>query len=87
MTPEEMRRAAREAASLSAHLNQVHARLAEERITERRGRATVTLNGLGAIQGITITGLDHETQDCLLAALRAAEGRAQQGYEAFAGRI
>jgi len=85
MTPEQMQRLAQEAESFNRHLMSVHARLRHLRITETRGSASVTLNGLGEICDVSIEWVDQEVQDCLLAALRAAEGRAQAGYEMFGG--
>lgn len=83
LTPEQMRVALREAEVLSGHIAVTHTRLAQQRITETRGPATVTLDGLGAIVDLSIAGVDQEVADCLLAALRAAEGRANEGYDAF----
>lgn len=83
LTQQQLQMAIREAEEIGQHLGRLHVRLAEQRVTETRGPATVTLNGLGGIESLSIEGVDPEVQDCLLAALRAAEGRAQQGYDAF----
>ena len=83
MKQDQIRRMAQEAEGLSKHLLVVHARLSQVRITECRGAATVVLNGLGEIQDVQIEWVDQVVSDCLLAALRAAEGRAKAGYEQF----
>lgn len=86
LTPEQMREALRETEALSQHLARVHVLLARETITECRGPVTVVLDGLGAVQDVSIPGME-DTADCVLAALRAAEGRVQAGYDAFGSRI
>lgn len=83
MSPQMLGLLTRETDELQRYLLNLHASLRLSLITECRGPATVTMTGLGEIKSIKVTGVDEFTQDCLLAALRAAEGRAQQGYEKF----
>lgn len=85
MTPEQVAAATHEVDRLNRHVMTVQARLRLVIITERRGPATVTMNGLGALQNLSIEGVDQDLTDCLIAAVRACEARAQQGYEAFRG--
>jgi DNA-binding protein YbaB len=82
MRPDQTQAIMHSAQQLDHYLAKVHARLQQVRITESRGPATVTLDGLGAVQSVEIPGLD-EVADCVVAALRAAEERAQRGYDAF----
>jgi DNA-binding protein YbaB len=84
MSPQMLGLLTREADQLQRYLLGVHASLRLILITECRGPATVTMTGLGEIKSLKVNGVDEFTQDCLLAALRAAEGRAQAGYERFA---
>lgn len=74
---------AREASALSRHLQTMHVMLSHVRITECRGPATVTLDGLGAIKGLEIQGVDQTVVDCVYAALLAAQVDANRGYEKY----
>jgi hypothetical protein len=83
----QMRAGIAEAEALNKHLMSTTARLKVHRITETRGPASVVINGVGDVLEVHIEGVDPEVLDCVVAALRAAQGHAQQGYEAFlAGR-
>jgi DNA-binding protein YbaB len=85
MNEAQMQAMINQAKQVNVHLMSTNQRLKMHHITESRGPATVTVNGLGEIQDIQIDGVASEAIDCVIAALRACEEHAKAGYEAFVG--
>lgn len=83
LTQDQMRLAAREAQRLNAHMLSTQARLRLRMVTESRGSATATVNGLGEVQHLALDGVDEEQVEHLIAALRACEDTVRRGFEGF----